>query len=309
MLGKKKAAETTHSRPKVAARAADEPAFFSRQIADARRFYLRLDGPWPEDFNLVCGGIERCASDFHIVRDDFPYVAVEFVAQGEGILVLNNQTHTLMTGAVFAYGPGVAHDIRCRPDKPMTKYFVNFGGPHVSKMLVSPGPKPGEIMQSSAPEHIVEIFEQLIDAGKRDTPFRERICQAIGEHLLLRLAESAVPLGAIGTATFETFQRCRQWVDRNYRQIERLGEIALECHVDEAYLCRLFKRYAHHSPWQYILRLKMRDAAQRLQSNELRVSEVAYEFGFADPFQFSRTFHRVFGISPRSFMQLQRRGK
>jgi len=37
------------------------------------------------------------------------------------------------------------------------------------------------------------------------------------------------------------------------------------------------------------------------------VSQVAYEFGFHDPFQFSRTFRRVLGISPRQFVQLQRR--
>jgi len=177
------------------------------------------------------------------------------------------------------------------------------------KWLVPPGPKPGQIVQSSAPEHIAEIFEQLIDAGKRDTPFRESICQVIGEHLLLRIAETAVPLGTIGTAAFETFQRCRQWVDHNYRRAESLGEIASECHIDEAYLCRLFKRYAHQSPWQFILRLKMRDAAQRLQARDAHVSDVAYEFGFSDPFQFSRTFRRVFGISPRTFIQLQRRGE
>ena len=189
----------------------------------------------------------------------------------------------------------------------MTKYFVNFAGPEVLPWLVRPGPRPGEIVQSSSPEHIVEIFEQLIDAGKRDTPFRERMCRAIGEHLLLRIAETAVPLGTIGTVAFDTFQRCRQWMDRNYRQAESLEQIATECRVDEAYICRLFKRYAHQSPWQYVLRLKMRDAAQRLQAREARVSDVAYEFGFADPFQFSRTFRHVFGVSPRTFMRLQQR--
>ena len=288
---------------------AQEPAFFSRQIADARRFFLRLSAPWPEGFNVVCGGNEHCASDYRVSRQDFPYFAVEFVAQGEGALVLNEKPHALMTGAVFAYGPGVAHDIRCRPEKPMTKYFVTLGGPQVSRHLMRPGPGPGEIVQSSAPEHITELFEQLIDAGMCDTPFRERICRTIGEHLLLRIAETAVPLGTIGTATFETFQRCRQWVDRNYRRVESLQEIASTFDIDPAYVCRLFKRYAHLSPWQYVLRLKMRDAAERLQSRDVLVSDVAYEFGFSDPFQFSRTFHRVFGVSPRTFIRLQRRSE
>jgi len=243
-----------------------------------------------------------------VLRDDFPYYAVEFVAQGEGTLVLNGKSHGLVTGAIFAYGPGVAHDIRCKPEKPMTKYFMTLAGSMVKKKFVAPGPTPGEIVQSSAPEQIAEIFEQLIEAGTRETPFRERICRAICDYLLLRIAETAVPLGTIGTAAFETFQRCREWVDRNYLRVESLEEIAAKCRVDEAYICRLFKRFSHQSPWQYVLRLKMRDAAQRLQGKDVRVSDVAYEFGFGDPFQFSRTFHRVFGVSPRTFIRLQRRG-
>ncbi len=287
------------------ARNSDEPAFFSRQITEARRFFLRLEAPWPDGFNIVCGGSEHCSSDYHIARNDFPYLAVEFVAQGEGILVMNSKTQRLTTGAVFVYGPGIPHDIHCRPERPMTKYFLAFAGSQVLRRMVRPGPKPGEIMQSSAPEHVTEIFEQLIDAGKRDTPFREQICRAIAEHLLLRIAESAVPLGTIGTVAFETFQRCREWMERHYREAQSLEDIATECRIDEAYICRLFKRFAHKSPWQYVLRLKMRDAAQRLQSPNARVGEVAREMGFSDPFQFSRTFRRVIGVSPRAFINLQ----
>jgi hypothetical protein len=95
-----------------------EPDFFSRQIAEARRFFLRLDGPWPERFNVVCSGSEHCSAEYRTAREDFPYIAVEFVARGEGILTLNNKNYPLLTGTVFAYGPGIPHDIRCRPERP-----------------------------------------------------------------------------------------------------------------------------------------------------------------------------------------------
>ncbi len=292
MRGFVKRAKNIEVRTEGAAR--EEPAFFSRQITEARRFYLQLNPPWREPLNVVCGGHEHCSQDYRIMRDDFPYYSVEFVARGEGTLEMGGRTHPLMTGAVFAYGPGVAHDIRSRAEKPMAKYFVTIAGAEARRRLIAPGPRPGEIMQSSAPEHIAEILEGLIDAGRRETPFRERICRTIVEHLLLRIAETAVPLGTIGTDAFETFQRCREWMEVHYRQAQSLPEIGDKCGVDPAYICRLFKRYAHQSPWQYVLRLKMRDAAQRLQSHNVLVGEVAYEFGFGDPFQFSRTFRRVF---------------
>ena len=230
-----------------------EPAFFSQQIDEARRFFLRLRPPWNEGFNVVCGGNEHCASDYHIRRDGFPYVTVEFVAQGEGTVVLKERKYEVMTGAIFVYGPGVAHDIQCHRQKPMTKYFASFAGPEVLKKLVRP--RAGEMVQSSAPEQIAEIFEQLIDAGKRDTRFQEQVCRLIGEQLLLRIAETAVPLGTMGTEAFGTYQLCRGWMDRNYRSVESLAQIASACGIGDTYLCRLFKRHAHRSPWQHILRL------------------------------------------------------
>ncbi len=50
----------------------------------------------------------------------------------------------------------------------------------------------------------------------------------------------------------------------------------------------------------------MQHAAQRLQSPGILAKQVAMELGFSDPFQFSRTFRRIIGVSPRQFMQLQR---
>lgn len=283
----------------------DEPSFFSSQISGARRFFLQLNSA-SRGFHVVCGGREQCAANYRITRRDFPYVALEFVAQGEGTLLLAGKEFRLMPGAVFSYGPGIAQDMRCRPEKPMTKYFVDFGGSQVIKHLVRPGPRPGEIVQSAAPEQIADILERLIDAGQGDTLFHERICRAIGEHLLLRIAETAVPLGTVGTAAYVTFQRCRDWLDVHYPHVEKLAHIAAECNVHEVYLCRLFKRYAFRGPWQYVLRLRMRDAALRLQAPNARVRDVAHACGFADPYQFSRTFHRVLGMWPRNFMQLQR---
>ena len=60
----------------------------------------------------------------------------------------------------------------------------------------------------------------------------------------------------------------------------------------------------HHSPYQLLLRLKMQHAAEQLQNPVLLVKQVAEAAGFADPFQFSRTFKREFGLSTDAFRRL-----
>ena len=50
----------------------------------------------------------------------------------------------------------------------------------------------------------------------------------------------------------------------------------------------------------------MRAAMERLQAPGALVRTVASDLGFGDPFQFSRTFRRVLGVSPREFVRRQR---
>jgi AraC-like DNA-binding protein len=71
------------------------------------------------------------------------------------------------------------------------------------------------------------------------------------------------------------------------------------------YLCRLFRRYDNQSPYQYLLRLKMSRAAERLKQPGALVKQVAEEAGYDDPFHFSRVFASVFGLSPTAFRGLR----
>jgi AraC-like DNA-binding protein len=75
--------------------------------------------------------------------------------------------------------------------------------------------------------------------------------------------------------------------------------------VDAAYLCRLFRRYDHQTPYQFLLRLKMNLAAERLQNPGVLVKQVAAELGFHDPFHFSRAFKSILGLSPEAFRRLR----
>ena len=282
------------------------PAFFSSQVTEARRFFLDLTPRAAEPIAVVCGGIEYCAPDSQLRRKDFPYMSIEFVARGHGAVELLGQPRDLSAGALFAYGPGIPHAIASDAARPLVKYFVDFQGKEAARLLASAFPVPGQVIQTSAPEQILRLYEDLIDAGLRWSPHQKRICALLLEQLLLRISETAVPFGSIGSEAFETYQRCRRYIETHYRVAKGLADIAADCNIDPAYLCRLFKRFDYQSPWQYVIQLKMRHAAQRLQISHALIKRVAQELGFSDAFQFSHTFRRVYGISPRQFIQLHR---
>jgi len=289
----------------ASSRSHDQPAFFSAQVREARRFYLDLAPPKDAALAVVCGGRESCRPDYLIRRSTFPYYSIEFVAAGKGSLCLDSRCCALGPGVVFSYGPGVAQHIVTDTRDPLVKYFVDFAGTRARRLLDSHALGPGTTARVRSPGRIQGLFDELIHDGRQGTGFAGTLCTALLEYLILKVSNSLLPLCAAQTRAFATYERCRRHIEENCRQLRSLEQIARQCRVDRAYLCRLFRRYDRQTPYRLLVRLKMNLAAERLQQPGVLVREVAAELGFDDPFHFSRTFKHVFGVSPEAFRKLR----
>jgi AraC-like DNA-binding protein len=68
--------------------------------------------------------------------------------------------------------------------------------------------------------------------------------------------------------------------------------------VNYSYACRLFQRFCKETPQDYLLRLRVHHALQRLHYTDESVKKVALDLGYADPYVFSKVFKRVLGVAP-----------
>jgi AraC family transcriptional regulator len=70
---------------------------------------------------------------------------------------------------------------------------------------------------------------------------------------------------------------------------------------------RVFGAVLGVTPHQYLVRCRLRQAAQLLAEAEDRaITEIALDVGFADLSNFVRSFHRAAGVSPRAFRRAAR---
>ena len=277
------------------------PAFLSKQVTSSRRFYHNLSPKPGKALTVVCGGWEECAPDYAIDRKTFAYLSVEFVASGRGQLVLNGQHHPLAAGTVFTYGPGVSHQIQTSPQERLTKYFVDFTGTRGRELLRESKLAAGTCIQLAAPAELRQTFDTLIRIGTSHHRLATRMCALQVELLLLTLVRSPQSSSHSDRRSFATFERCRQHIDTHFLTLDTLDQTAAACHVDEAYLCRLFRRFQDETPFRYLQRLQMQWAAERLQNSGQLIRQVADELRI-DAFQFSRTFKRIHGVSPTVFL-------
>ena len=282
-----------------------EPGYFSSQVSSSNRFYLELKPKGARELTVVSGGFEHCLSDYEVRRDSFPFVTLEFISRGAGTLVLQGKTHHLRPGSVFVYGPGVSHQVTADPACAMSKFFVAITGQGALELLQECqmlAPWIGQVMH---PERIEQVFEDLIHHGLSDHTNRSRMCHVALQYLVMKITDHSVPHGQLTTPAFATYQRCQKFIEENFIKLRTLRDVADACHVDHAYLCRLFQRFGRQSPIQYLQHLRMNHAADLLQNSQRMVKDVAEELGFSDPYNFSRAFKRVFGVYPGHLLRRQ----
>jgi len=285
---------------------AQEPAFVSRQVAEARRYYLDLKPGKSARPVLVCGGCERLAADYVVSRKTFPFFAVEFVAEGAGTLTLMGREYRLQPGVAFAYGPGVPHVIRNDARRPMRKYYVDLAGKGVADVLGVLGN--WVPVQVSRPQEVVEVFEMLQREAAGVGPAVQALGDALVPVLLLKIQQRALAYGSAEPRSQAAYERARRHLEKHYLQLRTVEEAARACHMTPVYLSRLFARYAHTGAYQFLIRLKMNRAAELLLEGGMLVKQVAAELRFADAFHFSRVFKRVYGVPPEQFIRQARVG-
>jgi AraC-like DNA-binding protein len=283
------------------------PKFMSTQVSDVRYYYLDLQPKPTLGITVVCGGRERCNPDYVIHNRRFRFHSIECVAQGRGEVTIVNQTFRLQAGSVFSYGPNVPHTIHNDPKNPMVKYFVDFIGSEAAR-LRRESPLHGGVVQLSSPGEIFDIFEDLQRQGGRDAPGTSAICSALVRLLILKINALAIPDREVDARALATYQRCKEQIEQRFMEFHSLAEIAQTCHVDQAYICRLFRRFDHQTPYRHLLRLKMNRAAELLMSSQLLIKELAEKLGFSDQYHFSRVFKSIHHVSPVQFLNRGHRG-
>jgi AraC family transcriptional regulator len=96
-------------------------------------------------------------------------------------------------------------------------------------------------------------------------------------------------------------------IDRDPAAALGLGQLAREAGLSPYHFLRTFSSLTGITPYQYVLRARLREAASRLAAaGTEKVLDVALDSGFGDVSNFNRAFRGEFGVSPRAFRRASR---
>lgn len=290
-----------HENAQPAVTTGTRPAFLAERVAQCRYFFFDSRKHSRVKLTIPCGGCERCSANYLVSRESFRYFALEYVAEGHGYFTCNGLVTELKPGILFGYAPGSAHVISTSAEHPLLKYFIDFSGSHARSIFRSLPLNEGGTAWMRQPHAILDLFQQILDAGQEPHDLSQKLCSSLFEVLLLRIEQNAMRPEEAKCRAFETYARASYELTTSFRTLRSTADLARKLKITPAYLARLFQRYANASPHKTLMGIKMAEAASLLVGTSASVTHAAAYVGFSDPYHFSRVFKSYYGSAPTHF--------
>ena len=95
------------------------------------------------------------------------------------------------------------------------------------------------------------------------------------------------------------------YINEHLNESIDLKKIAGIANVSEFHFHRIFKAYIGESVGTYISRLRLENAAQKLQITDFTLTEIAEKTGYQSQYSLSKAFKKHFGLTPSAFKNIQ----
>lgn len=237
-----------------------------------------------KDLNPLIAGEEACAPGHSFGPSVRKYTLIHYVRRGKGVLYARGSAHPVRAGQAFVILPEEVTTYTADLQDPWNYCWIGFDGElsarfsQLPPVLTLPEMLFGRIMLLSAQPATAEYLL----AGELFSLYAYLFNDAQGGNSYVRRVEN--------------------YIRSNYMYPIHVEQIAAELSLNRRYLSRLFKKETGFSIQEYLIRVRLGEAAQLLQKG-CSVKEAARLSGYEDVSNFSKMFKKRTGSSPATMVQ------
>lgn len=212
-----------------------------------------------------------------------------------GAILLGNHGHCFECGhehgtgdrcLSFQYAPGHFEEVAAeipgarRPD---------FSSPHLPPLTaLAPLAAAAEVARDEA-----------------DGAALEEVSLRLAGAVIRTLADGKRPARRVGTADERrvtgTLRRIEAAAQDGQDMRLSLADLSRDAGMSRYHFLRVFRQVAGMTPHQFVLRMRLHQAALRLRQSTEAISAIAFDCGFGDLSTFNRRFRRIMGVSPGDY--------
>lgn len=260
------------------------------------------------DLNIIQCGSETCDSNHTFGPAKRDHYLFHYILSGKGVLESElpdrkTAAYSLSENQGFLIYPNQTATYTADSKSPWDYLWIEFDGLRVKENFDSVGITAGQPIYTADDENLRELMleEMKFITRHPDVP----VLKIIG-HLylffdyLLESRKKTVNKEAYKIKDYYV-RSTIEYIGQNYKNKISVADIAAKCGIDRSYLCKLFHKSVGKSPGAYLMQYRMIQACSLLKDTELPVSWIAHECGYDNPLNFSRSFKKVLGVSPRNW--------
>ena len=226
-----------------------------------------------------------------------------YVVSGKAHFYFKGKERIVSAGHMVLYQPRQEqkYDYFCE-DKPEV-YWIHFTGSNVKNILRKYEiPMDDPVFASGASATYAYLFKEIINEIQTcKVGFEELITMYLHQILLLvqRFRQEKNP--AVNSYLQEEMEFARRYINEHYNEPISIEKYAQSRGMSVSWFQKNFKQFMNHSPTQYILSIRVKNAASLLETTDYSMAEIAAIVGYDDPLYFSRLFHKLKGLSPTQY--------
>lgn len=133
--------------------------------------------------------------------------------------------------------------------------------------------------------------------------FLDSVEQALAVSLVRGHAVESSPMRSLGGLTTRRLRRVVDFIQAKLDDDLSLEDIAGAAEMSVTHFARVFRQSTGETPYQFLLRQRVRRAAKMLHQPGARILDVALACGFKSQQHFAKVFRRILGATPTEYRQ------
>lgn len=185
-------------------------------------------------------------------------------------------------------------------------YWVHFTGSNVKNILRGYEiPMDNPVFYSGVSSAYAYLFKEMINELQTcRTGFEELLAMYLRQIFLLVQRTRQEKKPSVSTYIQGEMEYACRYFSEHYNEPISIQEYAESRNMSVCWFQRNFKQIVNHTPMQYLLTIRVNNAASLLETTNYSMAEISAIVGYEDPLYFSRLFRKLKGMSPSQYRKL-----
>lgn len=233
-----------------------------------------------------------------------------YIVSGKGHFYFHGEDRVVYAGRMVLIQPRQEQRYEYFGEDKPEVYWVHFTGSDVKNILRSYNiPTDDPIFYSGASSTYSYLFKEMIhELQNCKTGYEDLLAMYLRQIFLLVQRTRQEERPTVSTYIQEEMEFARRYFNEHYNEPISIQEYAESRNMSVCYFQRNFKQIVKHTPMQYLLTIRVNNAASLLEATDYSMAEIAAIVGYEDPLYFSRLFRKIKGVSPRDYRNLVKDG-